>query len=110
MRAVPHELVRFDPDELPFERPFAPPASGLEPEGDQPGIAPAASEALPLRFWADSGTVAPPDRLVRRLLGTTALTMFYGPPACGKSFLAVIWACTSLSGDHGLADRLRRAP
>ncbi len=44
---------------------------------------------LPLRFWDDLGETMPPDRLVRGLLGTTALAMIFGPPACGKSFLAV---------------------
>jgi hypothetical protein len=46
------------------------------------------TEGLPLRFWKDLGTVTPPDRLVRRLLGTTSFAVLYGEPGCGKSFLA----------------------
>jgi hypothetical protein len=51
-----------------------------------------ASEArgggLPLKFWSDLGTISPPDKLVRRLLGTSSLAVLFGEPGCGKSFLA----------------------
>jgi AAA domain len=47
-----------------------------------------APPSLPLRYWADLGTVSPPDRLVRRLLGTGSLAVIYGEPGCGKTFLA----------------------
>jgi hypothetical protein len=43
---------------------------------------------LPLRFWPDLNTVASPDRLVRRLLGTSTLALIFGEPGCGKTFLA----------------------
>jgi hypothetical protein len=46
------------------------------------------TDRLPLRFFSDLGSIAPPDRLVRKLLGTTALALVYGPPACGKTFMA----------------------
>jgi hypothetical protein len=45
-------------------------------------------EGLPLKFWGDLGSIAAPDRLVRRLLGTTSLAVIYGEPGCGKTFLA----------------------
>jgi hypothetical protein len=44
-------------------------------------------EQLPLRYFADLRTVTPPDKLVRKLMGTTALVLVYGPPGCGKIFL-----------------------
>jgi hypothetical protein len=43
-------------------------------------------KALPLRYWSDLDKVAPPDRLVRNLLGTTTLALVYGEPGCGKTF------------------------
>ena len=43
---------------------------------------------LPLKFWGDLDSVALPDRLVKRLLGTGSLCVITGEPACGKSFLA----------------------
>lgn len=46
------------------------------------------ADGLPLKFWADLDTVVAPDRLVRRLLGTTALALIYGEPGSGKTFLA----------------------
>jgi hypothetical protein len=45
-------------------------------------------EGLPLKFWNELGSVARPDRLVKRLLGTTSFGLIVGEPACGKSFLA----------------------
>lgn len=54
-----------------------------EPPPDGTGPAP-----LPIRFWGDLGKVTAPDRLVRRLLGTTALAVIYGDPGSGKTFLA----------------------
>jgi hypothetical protein len=48
----------------------------------------AAKDPLPLKYWSDLDTVAPPDRLVRRLLGTTTLALIYGEPGSGKTFLA----------------------
>jgi hypothetical protein len=45
-------------------------------------------DKLPLKFWGDLDTVAPPDKLVRRLLGTSTLALIYGEPGCGKTFLA----------------------
>src|ERR1700716_1267054 len=47
----------------------------------------AVSEGLPIKFWRDLGAVAPPDRLVRRLLGTATLALIYGEPGSGKTFL-----------------------
>lgn len=46
-----------------------------------------AGEPLPLRYWNDLDTVTAPDKLIRRLLGTTSLTLVVGEPGCGKSFL-----------------------
>jgi hypothetical protein len=48
----------------------------------------ALSEGLPIKFWRDLDAVAPPDRLVRRLLGTATLALIYGEPGSGKTFLA----------------------
>lgn len=47
---------------------------------------------LPLKAWNELGVVAPADRLVRRLLGTTSLAVMFGEPGSGKSFLAVALA------------------
>jgi RecA-family ATPase len=41
---------------------------------------------LPLRYFSDFQTISPPDKF-RKLLGTTALAVIFGPPACGKTFL-----------------------
>jgi len=41
---------------------------------------------LPITFWNELGTITPPDRLVRNLLGTTTLALVYGEPASGKTF------------------------
>lgn len=45
-------------------------------------------EPLPVRYWDELDIVSPPDRLVRKLLGTTALALVFGEPGCGKTFLA----------------------
>jgi hypothetical protein len=45
-------------------------------------------KALPIKFWNDLATVVPPDRLVRKLLGTNTLALIYGEPGSGKTFLA----------------------
>jgi len=47
-----------------------------------------ADGGLPLKFWSDLGAISPPDRLVRRLLGTSSLAVIFGEPGCGKTFLA----------------------
>lgn len=39
-------------------------------------------------FWPDIDGVVAPDRLIRRLLGETALACIFGPPGCGKTYLA----------------------
>jgi hypothetical protein len=46
------------------------------------------AEGLPLKFWGELGDVAPPDRLIKRLLGTASLAVVFGEPGCGKTFLA----------------------
>jgi hypothetical protein len=46
------------------------------------------ADGLPLKFWNELNTVTPPDRLVRRLLGTSTLALRYGEPGCGKTFVA----------------------
>jgi hypothetical protein len=63
-------------------RPFTP-----EPQVPGKGNA-KLSEGLPLHYWADLGEVAPPDRLVKRLLGENSLGLVFGEPGCGKTFLA----------------------
>lgn len=45
-------------------------------------------DGLPLKYWDELGDVSPPDRLVRRLLGTTSLALIAGEPGSGKTFLA----------------------
>lgn len=43
---------------------------------------------LPIKFWDELGVVAPPDGLVRCLLGVKSLALIYGDPGSGKTFLA----------------------
>ena len=50
--------------------------------------APRKGDGLPIKYWSDLDAVVAPDRLVKRLLGTTALTLIYGEPGSGKTFLA----------------------
>ncbi|HQS15451.1 helicase RepA family protein [Reyranella sp.] len=50
--------------------------------------APHKGNGLPIKYWSDLDAVVAPDRLVKRLLGTTALTLIYGEPGSGKTFLA----------------------
>jgi RecA-family ATPase len=49
------------------------------------GAAP--NDPLLIRFWSELKTVVPPDRLVRKVLGTTSLALVYGEPQSGKTFL-----------------------
>lgn len=44
-------------------------------------------------------TVPPPEWLIGGLI-TTGLTVVFGPPAAGKSFLALDWACSVATGRH----------
>jgi len=80
------ELIPFDPDATEP----TPPADIVDYDfatgGGSSHHRPKAT--LPLKFWNDLDKVAPLDRLVRRLLGTTALALIFGEPGCGKTFLA----------------------
>lgn len=78
---MPHEVIPFQPDDAPDWEPDVGRVNGYSPTDDAP-------EGLPVRFWSQLGDVAPPDRLVRRLLGEASLAMMFGEPGCGKTFLA----------------------
>jgi len=73
-----------------YERnpPGFPKVDGVDVLRLAPGRDKSADGSLPLRFWGDLGIVTPPDRLIKRLLGTCSLAVLFGEPGCGKTFLA----------------------
>ena len=73
-----------------YERnpPGFPKVEGIDVLRLAPGRDKSADGSLPLRFWGDLGEVAPPDRLIKRLLGASSLAVLFGEPGCGKTFLA----------------------
>lgn len=58
------------------------------PPAETPETPETTRDGLELIFWEDTGEPVRPDKLIKRLMGTTALAMVYGPPGSGKSFLA----------------------
>ncbi|GAA0581424.1 helicase RepA family protein [Halomonas salifodinae] len=67
----------------------------------------AAAEKLPSPGFTMVGdmlsNVRPPDWLIKGHLEADSLGLIYGPPKCGKSFLAIDWACCVATGTpwHG---------
>jgi KaiC/GvpD/RAD55 family RecA-like ATPase len=48
--------------------------------------------------WDMVKNVRPPQWLIKGHLEADSLALIYGPPKCGKSFLAIDWACCIASG------------
>src|SRR5262249_7475506 len=68
-----------------------------------------ASAGLALTY-DDELTTAAPDWLVDRLLVAGSLGLLYGPPAAGKSLLALDWACSIATGEPWLGRPVRPGP
>jgi hypothetical protein len=88
-----------DPNEWPDDdAPRARKANGAAHNG----------ERFHLHLWSDIGTPVPPDRLVHRLLGTSAFGAIVGAPGCGKSFLALALALAITNGTAFFGRRVTR--
>lgn len=51
-----------------------------------------------------------PEWIIRGLIETDSLAMIFGDPACGKSFLAVDWACSVATGKEYHGHTVQQAP
>lgn len=73
----------------------------------------AAPVAAPPRFHfirAADIEVTQPEWLIRGLLERDALALVFGDPGCGKSFLAVDWACSVATGREYAGHKVRHGP
>lgn len=54
--------------------------------------------------------IRPPDWLIKGHMVSDSLALIYGPPKCGKSFLAIDWACSIATGTDWNGFRVKKAP
>lgn len=90
-----------EPDEPPSEPASPPPQGNLTAPAPPP----------PLRLTrADQITMRPPRWLLRGTLERDTFALIFGDPGCGKSFLAIDWACRVATGTPWRGHDVRAAP
>jgi hypothetical protein len=102
------------PPPRPLETPGAadcPAARGRRDEDPSP---PGPSEPSPVRrlrlVRADRIEMRPPDWLLRGVLERDTFALVFGDPGCGKSFLAIDWACRVATGTPWRGHAVRGGP
>ena len=73
------------------------------------GEAPSPGRRLTLTR-ADQIEMRPPDWLLRGMLERDTFALIFGDPACGKSFLAIDWACRIAAGTPWRGHRVQGGP
>jgi len=102
--APPEEFVNDEPDDGP-PLPPPPPAQGnlVAP--------PAPSPPSRIRLTrADQIEMRPPHWLLRGMLERDTFALIFGDPGCGKSFLAIDWACRVATGTPWRGHDVRSGP
>jgi len=74
-------------------------------------VAPATSTVRPLALTrADAIEMRKPDWLLRGMLERDTFALVFGDPGCGKSFLAIDWACRIATGTAWRGHDVKPAP
>jgi len=100
----PRVMEVAGPIEDPAEHDPAPETTTSSPPEKAPSTSPAASlttSSPPPRIRltrADQIETRPPYWLLRGILEKDTLALIFGDPGCGKSFLAIDWACRIATG------------
>jgi len=93
--------------------PSAPPASSAPPPTQlaPPPAPPAPPTVRPLALTrADEIEIRRPDWLLRGMLERDTFALVFGDPGCGKSFLAIDWACRIATGTAWRGHDVKPAP
>ncbi len=83
----------------------------MRPDNDSPpsAVSPPSVRALKL-IRADRIEMRRPDWLLRGMLERDTLSLIFGDPGCGKSFLAIDWACRVATGTPWRGHDVKAAP
>lgn len=98
------------PESLESPASSAKPASNESPSGNL--IAPPLPQsARTIKLTrADQIEVRPPDWLLRGVLERDTFALIFGDPGCGKSFLAIDWACRVATGTPWRGKAVKAGP
>ncbi|HRX83502.1 MAG TPA: helicase RepA family protein [Phycisphaerae bacterium] len=102
--APPEEFVHAEPDDEPA---LPPPTQGNLVTPPTPAPPPPPRIRL---TRADQIEMRPPHWLLRGMLERDTFALIFGDPGCGKSFLAIDWACRVATGTPWRGHDVRSGP